>query len=228
MNNKMETLSDLARRCAEETERFFRGHSYDPQHCFELFRRAILERETLAWEAVYSQYQPLVGRWVQQHSGFETSGEEVEYFTNRAFEKIWAAVTPDKFGQFTELGSLLRYLKMCVHSVITDHNRSLKLDELYSLAEEGAGEKEEEGPSLEDWSLERIQRLSFWDAVNARLNDEKERKVVYGSFVLALKPREVYDQFQRMFASVDEVYQIKQNVLARLRRDADLIKTMEK
>jgi hypothetical protein len=228
MKNKMETLSDLARRCAEETERFFRGQGYDPQHCFELFRRAILEREPLAWEAVYSQYQPLVGRWVQQHSGFETSGEEVQYFTNRAFEKIWAALTPDKFGHFTELGSLLRYLKMCVHSVITDHNRSLKLDELYTLAEEAAGEKEEEGPSLEEWSLDRIQRLSFWDAVNARLNDEKERQVVYGSFVLALKPRELYDQFQRMFLSVDEVYQIKQNVLARLRRDVDFIKTMEK
>ena len=224
----MRTLTDLAQQCAEETERFFRGQGYEPQHCFELFRRAILVRDPLAWEAVYTQYQPLVGRWVQQHSGFETSGEEVQYFANRAFEKIWAALTPDKFRDFTELGSLLRYLKMCVHSVITDHNRSLKLDELFALAEEAATDKAEEGPTLEEWALDRMQRLSFWDSINARLNDEKERQVVYGSFVLALKPRELYDQFQTTFASVEEVYQIKQNVLARLRRDADLLKTMEK
>jgi hypothetical protein len=70
--------------------------------------------------------------------------------------------------------------------------------------------------------------VSLWDAVTARLTDEKERQVVYGSFVLALKPRVLYEQFQRLFLSVDEVYQIKQNVLARLRRDADFIKAMEK
>jgi hypothetical protein len=54
------------------------------------------------------------------------------------------------------------------------------------------------------------------------LHDEKERRVVYGSFVLALKPRELYAQFQDTFRDVNEVYRVKENVLARLRRDAEL------
>jgi DNA-directed RNA polymerase specialized sigma24 family protein len=214
--------NDLAQQCAEETERFFHHQTYDPRHCFELFRRAILEHDSLAWEAVYTQYQPLVGKWVQQHPGFEASGEEAQYFINRAFEKIWAALKPDRFKQFTELGALLRYLKMCVHSVIADHSRSHKLAELYDLAEEGTPEKADPGPSIEDWALDRMHRLKFWDSIHARLNDDKERRVIYGSFVLALKPRELYDEFPNTFESVDEVYHVKQNVLARLRRDPEV------
>jgi len=54
------------------------------------------------------------------------------------------------------------------------------------------------------------------------LCNEKERRVVYGSFVLALKPRELYAQFRETFRDVKEVYRVKENVLARLRRDAEL------
>jgi hypothetical protein len=220
----MPTLADLAQQCAQETNRFFRSQRYDPQHCFELFRQAILERDVLAWEFVYSQYQPLVGKWVQQHPRFETSGEEVQYFTNRAFEKIWAALTPEKFRSFVDLAALLRYLKMCVHSVISDHHRALELAELVELAEEGAAEIRDDAPALEEWALERADRLSFWEALRSRLHDEKELQVVYGSFVLALKPRELYDLFRGLFKDVDEVYLVKQNVLARLRRDAEFKK----
>ena len=46
--------------------------------------------------------------------------------------------------------------------------------------------------------------------------------MVYGSFVLALKPRELYAQFRETFRDVKEVYRVKENVLARLRRDAEL------
>jgi hypothetical protein len=47
---------------------------------------------------------------------------------------------------------------------------------------------------------------------------------VYGSFVLALKPRDLYAQFRDTFRDVREVYRVKERVLARLRRDAELEK----
>jgi hypothetical protein len=224
--NQMQTLTERASRCATETERFFQGKNYDPSDCFELFRQAILERNQQAWEAVYGQYQTLVGRWVQQHPGFELSGEETLYFVNRAFEKIWVALTPEKFRNFTELRALLGYLKMCVHSVITDHSRSHKLAELVELAEEAGYEEREPGPSLEERVLERADRQKFWETLYARLNSEKERQVIYGSFFLNLKPRELYDQFRNQFTNVDEVYLIKQNVLARLRRDPQFMELL--
>ncbi len=223
----MLTLSELVHRCAQETERFFQGQDSDPQYCFQLFRRAILEHDQAAWEALHTQYQSLVAGWVRQHRGFEASGEEAQYFVNRAFEKIWAALTAEKFGRFSDLGPLLRYLKLCVHSVIVDHNRSLDQADLYALAEESAVETKSPGPTVEEWALDRDYRLRFWDWINARLHDEKERRVVYSSFVLALKPRELYDQFRNTFADVEEVYRVKQNVLTRLRRDPEFQKLLD-
>ena len=84
-----------------------------------------------------------------------------------------------------------------------------------------AGE-EEDGAAVEAQALARVRREELWRAIDARLHDEKERRVVYGSFVLALKPRELCAQYRDTFRDVREVYRVKENVLARLRRDAEL------
>ena len=60
---------------------------------------------------------------MQRHAAFPASGEEAQYFVNRAFDKLWTAMTPQKFERFPDLKSLLRYLQMCVHSAIIDHVR---------------------------------------------------------------------------------------------------------
>ena len=221
------TLADIARRCAQETERFFQRQSYDPRFCFELFRRAILEHDTLAWELIHTQYQSLVTRWVQRHPAFEVSGEEIQYFVNRTFEKLWVALTPEKFGRFSDLQPLLSYLKMCVHSVIIDHNRSAEQAAWDIQAEESAAENITNGPAIENRVLDQIYQHQLWEWINSRLNDEKERLVMYGSFALALKPRELSSQFRTMFSDVDEVYRIKQNILARLRRDPEFKKLLD-
>ncbi len=223
----MPTLADLAHRCAQETQRFFEGQSYDPRYCFELFRLAIVERNQPAWEVIHAQYQSLVAGWVRQHRGFEASGEEAQYFVNRAFEKIWVALTPDKFGRFSDLGPLLRYLKMCVHSVIVDHNRSVDQANRYAVSEESDIERRAQDPTIEDRALDRVHGRQFWEWINARLHDEKERHVVYGSFVLGLKPRQIHDLFPETFQDVAEVHRVKQNVLARLRRDPEFQKLLD-
>jgi hypothetical protein len=70
--------------------------------------------------------------------------------------------------------------------------------------------------------LDAIQRREFWAWLEARLHNEKERRVVYGTFFLALKPRELHIQFQGLFRDQAEVHRVKENVLARLRRDPEL------
>lgn len=220
------TLTSIAHRCVQETELFFQRQSYDPRYCFELFRRAIVHRNQRAWELAYAQYSSLVAGWVERHSAFPTSGEEVQYFVNRAFEKMWVALTPDKFSNFSDLKSLLRYLQMCVHSVILDQVRSIEqfvvdADTAVLDAEGLAG-----NPVVENRVLTRMHRQELWREINARLRSGKERQVVYGSFVLAMKPRELCAQFQETFRDVNEIYRIKENVLARLRRDVELRKLL--
>jgi DNA-directed RNA polymerase specialized sigma24 family protein len=216
------TLAGIAHRCRRETALFFQRQSYDPRYCFELFRRAIVGHDQRAWELIYAQYRPLVAGWVERHSAFPDSGEEIQYFVNRAFEKMWAALNSDKFSHFSDLGSLLRYLQMCVHSVILDQVRVAERCVVGVQAEDLAAEKSTIGPIIEDQALNRVHRQEFWREINARVRDEKEHRVVYGSFILALKPRELYARFQETFRDVNEVYRVKENVLARLRRDAAL------
>jgi DNA-directed RNA polymerase specialized sigma24 family protein len=220
------TLAGIAHRCARETDLFFQRRSSDPRYCFELFRRAIMERDQRAWELVYTRYRPLVAGWVERHSAFPTSGEEAQYFVNRAFEKMWAVLTPDRFGQFLDLKSLLRYLQMCVHSAILDQVRAAEQASVGTHADVSAMEREASGPTVEAQALAQVQGEEFWKEIEARLQNEKERRVVYGSFVLALKPREIYTQSRETFRDVHEVYRVKENVLARLGRDAKLKKSL--
>ena len=90
------SISLLAEHCQRESERFFKKKDFDPLYCYQLFQRALVNRIEQAWEYIYIQYRPLVFGWVERHQGFHSSGEEIDYFANRAFEKMWSALTPDK------------------------------------------------------------------------------------------------------------------------------------
>jgi len=218
------SLTDLARICAEETEFFFQHRDHDTRYCFELFRRAIREYDQYAWEIIYNQYQSLVSGWVQHHNGFETSGEEVEFFVTGAFAKISSILTAEKFDKFSDLQSLLSYLKMCVHSVITDYNRKADRANLQISFDDLHLEIETTDPSPESAVLDKLDNQTLWTRLKDKLNDEKEHLVMQGIFVLALKPRELCDYYEGTFANVEEVYRIKQNIFARLRRDSEFRK----
>jgi len=218
------SLTDLARICAEETELFFQHRDHDTRYCFELFRRAIRENDQYAWEIIYDQYQSLVSGWVKHHSGFDTSGEEVQFFVTGAFAKISSILTSEKFDKFSDLQALLSYLKMCVHSVITDYNRKADQANLQVSFEEIQIDIKSSAPAPESKVLDQLDSQTLWVRLNERLNDKKERLVMQGVFVLALKPRELCDYYEGTFENVEEVYRIKQNIFARLRRDSEFRK----
>ena len=147
----------------------------------------------------------------------------MQYFVNRAFEKVWLALSPGKFNRFPNLKSVLRYLQMCVHSVILDQVR--RAEQPAANVQIGTLDANTNGtnPAVREQALDRIVRRELWDQINERLRNEKERRVIYGSFALGLKPGQLYSHFPQAFCNVTEIYRIKENVLARLRRDADLL-----
>lgn len=226
MNNSIEltslTLAGLAHRCGEETHLFFRRLDYDPRYCYELFRRAIVDADQEAHTCLYGQYLPLVAGWVERHPAFPTTSEGADYFVNRAFEKLWHAVTPAKFARFDDLKSLLRYLKMCTNSAIVDYNRGREL----AVIEEGSDSEElRVAPApgdIEEDTIARVDRSRFWHLIEERLNDRKEQAVIYASFVLGMKPAELLESQPGLFDDIKDVYRTKQNVLERLRRDTQL------
>jgi DNA-directed RNA polymerase specialized sigma24 family protein len=135
---------------------------------------------------------------------------------------MWGALGADRFGMFPNLKSLLRYLQMCVHSTVHDHARKAELASVIERFEDFATEESTTGPADRGSMLDRVYREEFWAQISSRLRNEQEQRVLYGSFVLGLKPREINAQWPDAFRDVKEVYRVKQNVLERLGRDTAL------
>ena len=53
-------LAELAAHCREETGKFLRRETTSDAYCFEIFRRAICDRDEPAWRAVFAQYRGIV------------------------------------------------------------------------------------------------------------------------------------------------------------------------
>lgn len=206
---------ELARRCREETVRFLRGDDRDDAFCFEIFARAVVQRSDEAWEAIVAQYRGIVLAYVSQHSAAAMLHEQDDYWVNRAFQRFWTAVGPERFDRFPDLPALLKYLKLCVHSVLLDEVRARRastssLDELPDTQ-----------PAQRDDEQSVIGRLAgeqLWATIARELQGEAEEKVVYLSFARDMKPAEIVRRHPDLFASVADVYRVKRNVIERLRR----------
>jgi DNA-directed RNA polymerase specialized sigma24 family protein len=213
-------LATVARQCAVENERYQRGEPSDPSYAFELFRRALAERDEHAWDHLFRQYRGMVERWVRNNAAFDASGEASEDLVVEAFARFWHAVPPAHFERFPTAAALLHYLQMCAGSVVIDIARSrtsariaseqllLQSDGLYAAPEEEV--------------LDQIDRVQFWRHVARELNSDVERVVIKCSFIEDLKPRQIYAAHRSLFASIKEVYLTKRNVLDRLRRNPEL------
>lgn len=210
-------LADVMAACREQTRAFLQQLASDDSFCLELFRRAVCQRSHAAWEAVLAQYRGMVLGWVRQHPAAAGLREEDDYWINRTFERFWSAVGPDRFGSFNALAAVLRYVKMCVHSVLLDEVRSRGKAQLEPLGDE-RDEDPDQAPNAEARVVEQAAGEELWAAITREVADEAERRVVYLSFVLDLKPGEIQERHPELFDSVDDVYRIKRNVVERLRR----------
>lgn len=215
-------LQALADQCTQETQRFFQNQDGSSVSCLELFRRAIISHQENAWEYVYLQYGPQVHKWVLRHPMFKNTGEPAEYFVNMAFTRMWKALNPDKFTQFNNIKEVLRYLQLCVHSVIVDYLRARPTFTL-SIDDPTTHNVHADAAALfEGKVLDKVYRAELWQLIKKRLQNEKEKYVFYCCYALDMKPREIYQQYPDMFKDVREIYRIKENLLARLRRDKEL------
>ena len=213
-------LVELARRCREETLRFLSGGERDDAYCFEIFHRAVVDRDDAAWEAIVTQYRGIVLAYVSQHTAAAVVRESDDFWINRAFQRFWSAVGPDRFSDFPDLPSLLKYLKLCVHSVLMDEMRARRATASNSLDE--VPETVPAGTNAERTVVGELSGQELWDAIIREVQDEAERKVVLLSFGRDLKPSEIFERHRDLFASVADVYRIKRNVIERLRRNAEI------
>lgn len=216
------SVNELARCCSEETNKFLKQSASNDRYCLELFRRAIVQRSDDAWACIYQQYAPLVLTWVNQHqSATAMLGQDGSAsLVNAAFAKFAQALTPVKMDNFDSLAAVLKYLKMCVHSVIADEVRSRQARQYEETLELIEHEPSTEDPA--DDVVSSISAQGLWQVIQEELNGEDERMLIYLAYVHGMKPSEISNQHNRLFPSVEDVYRIKRNVLERLRRNRRL------
>jgi DNA-directed RNA polymerase specialized sigma24 family protein len=194
-----------------------------PDHdAIELIRRAIRDHDQDAWASLLSLYRPVVLASLRRHAASTVASEGEDYWVNRAFERFWSAITADRLDQFPSLGSLLRYLQLCAHSVILDELRARRRAPCASLNE--AAEDLAAPLGAEDAVLDRLSAGELWRTITAEARDEPERLVAYLSLVRDLKPGQIHTLHPEHFASPVDVYRVKRNLLERLRRHPGVLK----
>ena len=216
------SINALARCCSEETAKFLKQNVSNDRYCLELFRRAITKRDDDAWSCIYQQYAPLVLTWVNQHqSATPLLGQDGSApLVNAAFAKFSQALTPAKMDNFDSLAAVLKYLKMCVHSVVADEVRARQAHQYEEALDLVEHEPATDDPA--DNVIANISAQSLWQVIQEELNSEDERVLIYLAYIHGMKPSEISSQHLRLFPTVDDVYRIKRNVLERLRRNRRL------
>ena len=213
------SVQELARNCTEETNKFLKQAPSDDRYCVELFRRAIIRRDEIAWNYLYQQYAPLVLTWVTQHQSAVSlmNQDGGSSLVNAVFAKFAQALTPGKIANFETLAAILKYLKLCVHSVVADEMRTRQTrqheDTLDSLEQEPVGE------DLAEHVVSTLSARDIWELIIGEVQSEEERILLYLAYVQGMKPGEICNQQPRYFPSVGDVYRTKRKVLDRLRRN---------
>ena len=203
------TVSEVARRCGEETTRYLRGEPRDDRFCFDLFRRAVVEGDEEAWAAVLAQYRGTLRHWL---GGWQ---EDVDDGVIAAFERFWRAVSPEKFARFASLPAVLQYMKMCAHTVKIDLQRASQLTALEQTLDD-APDLPAAG-RIDELVASKVDAVAFWREVACILVDEREQRVIYLSYAIGLTPRAICERHAGEFPGVQEVYRLKRVALDRLR-----------
>jgi DNA-directed RNA polymerase specialized sigma24 family protein len=194
----------------------YTGRAAEDAAGLELFRRAIADGDEAAWRDVIDMYRGLLlaqaGRQVVRGLVFEDDG----FCVDRAFQRFWGASRAGRIRRFDDLGAILKYLKMCLGSVMLDEARARRRQAWMSFDDLAPEADVNADPSGE--VIGRLGRRELWAAVERELADPKEHLVARLSFVAGLSPREILARHPDEFEDVFDVYRIKRNMIDRLRR----------
>lgn len=220
-NPRRLSLSDLQKRCAAETVKYLQAKGDDAWNCYEIFRRAIAEKNNAAWNVIVEHYWKQVLWWVEHHPRFSSFSEGGDNYVNLVFTKFWKrGFTPAEFSGFPNVKSILAYIKTCVGSVITDALRLQKRKEHLSTSWEEAIADSANWESLSYLAgmEDLMAQEDFWEEVRTSLAGEKAFLVIYATFASALRPVDIYANFPAHFEDVREVYKVKAKALADLKQ----------
>ncbi len=186
--------------------------------CYELFRRAIEQRDADAWADISRNYRGLLAAWAAQSSARGLIAEQPEDIADQAFARAWAALSSAHFSSFPHIASLLAYLRTCVRATVIDYAR----DQASQLRAVQRIEASAVAAAPERMVLEELDRTEIWRLILHMTSSREEQIIVRESLIYALPPRLIQARHPDMFADVLQVYRVKRNLINRFQRNRDL------
>ena len=183
----------------------------------ELFRRAIVDGDEVAWAESVARYRALLVSWAKRCALSAAIGEPGDDIADHAFSRAWAALSPDRFDQFPTLASVLAYLRTCVTSAVIDCARGQQSAERLARAIEV-----DDVATPEQIFAVLAEREELWGIVHGIVQNEQERVILMESFVYGLPPRAILARYPQLFTAVVDVYNAKRNLFERLKRCQEL------
>ncbi len=182
--------------------------------CYELWKRALRDRDEEALQYIIMLYQRLVA-WLLKEWGHD------EHHVMLVFIKIWYRyATPDFERHFPSLAAVVGLLRRCTATAYVDQVRAAArqeqlLADIYYLESDAT-------ESVEAQTDQNWQRNQLRQAVWQRLNDEVERLVFTLTYQQDCTPAEIARLRPDHFVSAEAVSTIKERILKRLKRDEQL------
>jgi hypothetical protein len=202
-------LGSLGDKCAEETKKFLRQLENDTRYCFELFRRAVGERNEDALSQIYRIYRPLLKNRAWRHSMFESSCQDADYFASVALGNFYRANQGEAFLiKFKALAAVIAYLYSCLHSAIAQDVRDNP--ELPDIPDTLASKDE---------VTDDVRATDVWRQVCEVLPDSADQLLAYLRFVLQIPPAEIAANDPDQWESPRAVSVALQRIRRQLRND---------
>src|SRR5579864_2538515 len=212
------SLVELRADAQAQELNYSHGEPSDDAAGLELFRRAVQDADEGAWQAIIEVYRGLL---VAQAGRPVVRGlvlEDDAFCVDRAFQRFWRASQNGRVHEFNDLAAILKYLKMCLASVLLDAARATRRRGWVSIDEVPPETCVSADPAAQ--VVSRLAGGELWAAINTELVNPQERLVARLSFVSGLSPREILARHPEKFQDVFDVYRTKRNMIERLRRSA--------
>jgi hypothetical protein len=215
--NEMDVLA-LVDRCMNEINNYRHGEPSNDAYGLELFRRALQECDSFAWEIIQLHFTEMMLQWMRSHPlrNVARNYDSDENYVAQGFTRFWQATIGNKQIQFRSLAAILRYLRASLNCIILDTLRAYSRPREISLPEPGEP-GEPVGEDLDDG-------YEVWEVVRSLLTDERQQRVAYLIYHCGLKPREIIQFCSQEFSDIQEIYRLRRSIFERLQRNADYIR----
>jgi DNA-directed RNA polymerase specialized sigma24 family protein len=184
---------------------------------YEIFRRAIVDSDEMAWVEGIARYRALLVLWASRSVPMASISERGEDIADQAVSRAWATLSPVCFERFPTLAAVLAYLRTCVTTTIIDCARGEQVRARQAQAFE-AGDI----ATPEQIIMAHHDQQALWKIVLANVQSELERVVLIETFVYDQPPRAILTRYPQLFASANDVYNTKRNLFERLKRCPEL------